>query len=59
MKVLQLCNKPPFPPVDGGTMAMDSITQGLLAAGCEVRVLAVCSDKHPVRRDSMDTEYLK
>ena len=38
---------------------MDSITRGLLAAGCEVRVLAVCSDKHPVRRDSMDAEYLK
>jgi len=59
MKILQLCNKPPFPPVDGGTMAMDSITQGLLAAGCEVRVLAVCSDKHPVRRDRMDADYLK
>ena len=48
MKILQLCSKPPFPPVDGGTLAMNSITQGLMAAGCEVRVLAMCSDKHPV-----------
>ena len=48
MKVLQLCNKPPFPPVDGGTLAMNSITQGLLAAGCEVKVLAMSTDKHPV-----------
>jgi len=57
LKILQLCNKPPYPPVDGGTLAMDSITRGLLAAGCEVRVLAVCSDKHPVRHDRMDAAY--
>ncbi len=50
MKILQLCNKPPYPPVDGGSLAMDSLTQGLLLQGHEVRVLAVCSDKHPVGR---------
>ena len=38
-------------------MAMNSITQGLLEAGCEVRVLAVCSDKHPVRHEEMDADY--
>lgn len=58
MKVLQLCNKPPYPPVDGGTLAMNSVTQGLLAQGCEVRVLSVCSDKHPVLRDRMPESYL-
>ncbi len=58
MKVLQLCNKPPYPPVDGGSLAMNSVTQGLLAAGCEVKVLAVSSDKHPVRRSLLDEEYL-
>lgn len=57
MKVLQLCNKPPYPPVDGGTLAMNSVTQGLLAAGCEVRVLSVCSDKHPVLSDRMPESY--
>lgn len=59
MKVLQLCNKPPYPPVDGGTLAMNSITQGLLATGCEVRILSVCSDKHPVRSNAVTDEYLK
>lgn len=59
MKVLQLCNKPPFPSVDGGTMAMNSITQGLLAAGCEVRVLSVCSEKHPVLKNQMTDQYLQ
>ena len=57
MKVLQLCNKPPYPPVDGGTMAMNSITQGLLSRGCEVKVLTVETDKHPVRAERMDAGY--
>lgn len=57
MKVLQLCNKPPYPPVDGGTMAMNGITQGLLRAGCEVRVLTVETDKHPVCWDQLPDDY--
>ena len=56
MKVLQLCNKPPYPPVDGGTLAMHSITQGLLDAGCEVKVLTVATDKHPLGQ--LTEEYL-
>ncbi len=57
MKVLQLCNKPPYPPVDGGTMAMNSITQGLLDKGCQVKVLTVKTDKHPVREDRIPASY--
>ena len=57
MKVLQLCNKPPYPPVDGGTLAMNGITQGLLSAGCEVKVLSLCSDKHPVLESRMTEDY--
>lgn len=57
MKILQLCYKPPFPPVDGGTMAMNSITQGLLANGHNVKILSVCSDKHPVRLTDEDSQY--
>ena len=57
MKVLQLCNKPPFPPVDGGTMAMNSVTQGLLQAGCEVKVLTVMTDKHPLDVETLPREY--
>lgn len=57
MNVLQLCYKPPFPPVDGGTMAMNSVTQGLLAAGHTVKVLSICSDKHPVKRETNEQPY--
>lgn len=59
MKVLQLCNKPPYPPIDGGTLAINSITQGLMNEGCEVRVLSVTTDKHPVREQQMTDEYRK
>ena len=57
MKVLQLCNKPPYPPVDGGTLAMNSITQGLLHAGCEVKVLTVETDKHPADAAALPADY--
>lgn len=57
MKVLQLCNKPPYPSVDGGTLAMNSITQGLLAAGCEVKVLTVETDKHPAHLEQLPDDY--
>lgn len=57
MRVLQLCYKPPYPPVDGGTMAMNGVTQGLLACGHAVRVLSVCSDKHPVNPDVANSDY--
>ena len=37
---------------------MNSVTQGLLDAGHHVKVLSVCSDKHPVRTDAMDEVYM-
>ena len=59
MKILQLCNKPPYPPIDGGTIAMNSITQGLMAEKCSVKVLSVCSDKHPVKKELLTEDYLE
>ena len=38
---------------------MDSITSGLLCEGCEVKVLTVETDKHPVRRELIPAEYLE
>lgn len=57
MKVLQLCNKPPYPPVDGGTIAMNSITQGLIVEHCTLKVLTMSSDKHPVKKNLITEEY--
>ena len=59
MHILQLCYKPPYPPVDGGTLAMNSVTQGLFENGQQVKVLAVCSDKHPVHPDALEPELME
>ncbi|MBR1849945.1 MAG: glycosyltransferase [Bacteroidales bacterium] len=54
LNILQLCIKPPYPPVDGGTLAMNSVTQGLGAEGHRVSVLTVYSDKHPLSPEATD-----
>ena len=41
MKILQLCHKPPLPAKDGGCIAMDNLTQGLLNLGHKVKVLTI------------------
>ncbi len=57
IKILQLCNKPPMPVVDGGTMGMHNMMQGMAAAGATVRILSVESDKHPAQLDCMPEAY--
>ncbi|HEX2616447.1 MAG TPA: glycosyltransferase family 4 protein [Flavobacteriales bacterium] len=57
MRILQLCHKPPYPPIDGGTKAMHSITMGLLEAGHTVKVLCISTPKHPMDPDSMPADY--
>ena len=37
MRILQICNKPPFPPHEGGSIAMHNITMGLINAGHTVK----------------------
>ncbi len=49
MRILQLCNKPPYPPIDGGAKAMHNITRGLLEAGHSVKVLCISTAKHPLK----------
>jgi len=48
MKILLLCNKSPFPPKEGGPMAMNAILTGLLDAGHQVKVLTFSTNKFPV-----------
>lgn len=59
MNILQLCHKPPFPPVDGGAIAMNNITQGLLQEGHQVKVLSICTPKHFVKEGSLPLDYIK
>jgi polysaccharide biosynthesis protein PslH len=57
MKVLFLCNKSPYPALEGGPIAMNSIIEGLLEAGHQVKILAVNSDKYNIIPDDIPEDY--
>lgn len=57
MNILQICSKPPFPPKDGGSVAMNILTTGLLEAGNQVKVLAVNTPKHFIDSNDIDADY--
>ena len=59
MKILLLCNKPPYPASEGGPMAMNSIITGLLEAGHQVKILAVNSEKFNVKESDIPEDYKK
>ncbi|MFZ4399995.1 MAG: glycosyltransferase family 4 protein [Bacteroidales bacterium] len=58
MNILQICNKSPYPPHEGGSMAMNAITEGLLSKGHQVKVLAISSYKNPVNISSFPESYV-
>lgn len=59
MKILQLCHKPPFPPIDGGAIAMNNISQGILKAGHELKIISIETDKHPVIKEELPSDYIE
>ena len=59
MNILLLCNKSPYPPSEGGPMAMNSVITGLLEAGHTVKVMAFNSNKYHVDVDSIPQDYRK
>jgi len=59
MRILQLCHKVPYPPRDGGSIAMNNLTQGLINTGNQVRVLAINTPNNLVYIDEVDKGYVK
>ncbi len=57
MRILQLCNKPPVPAIDGGSKAMYNIARGLLDAGHEVKILCISTPKHPLVLEEVPEEF--
>jgi hypothetical protein len=57
MKILQICSKVPFQPKDGGSIAMNILTQGLIAAGNDLTVLAINTPKHFIKDEDIDPTY--
>ena len=56
MRILQFCHKSPFPPKEGGPIAMNNITKGLTDAGHTVKVFAISTPKTDMRQLDMRHE---
>ena len=57
MNILLLCNKSPYPPSEGGPMAMNSVIMGLIEAGHNVKVMAFNSNKYHVDIENIPEDY--
>jgi glycosyltransferase involved in cell wall biosynthesis len=57
MRILFLCNKSPWPPKEGGPMAMNMLIEGLSGAGHQVKVLAVNSFKYNISANDIPEAY--
>lgn len=57
MKILLLCNKSPWPALEGGPIAMNAMVTGLIAAGHQVKVLAINSNKYNISPGSIPGHY--
>lgn len=59
LKVLFICNKSPWPPSEGGPIAMNNLIMGLVDAGHQVKVLAVNSSKYSIKPKDIPADYKK
>ena len=57
-KVLQICLRMPFPPREGGSMAMVALAEGLRANDCDVTVFALNTSKHFVAIEDVPKNYI-
>ncbi len=59
MKVLQICNKVPFPPKDGGSLATWNLAKGLAQQGVDLTIAALNTSKHQINNILIPEEYNK
>jgi len=59
LHVLFICNKSPWPPGEGGPIAMNNLVTGLADAGHKVKVLAVNTNKYSVDAGKIPEVYRK
>ncbi|MDR0368849.1 MAG: glycosyltransferase family 4 protein, partial [Bacteroidales bacterium] len=57
MRILQFCNKSPFPAKEGGPIAMHAMTNMLLQQGHSVKIIAVNTPKYTVDEQTIDPDY--
>ena len=52
MRILVLTNKPPYPPKDGGAIAVFNLAKGMANEGHLVHILSLNTSKHWVDADN-------
>lgn len=57
MKILIICNKSPYPPSEGGPIAMNMMVEGLLEAGHQIKILAINTNKFFTPIESIPEDY--
>ena len=59
MKVLQICHKPPLPPIDGGCIAIKNISSGLINQLESIKILTISTLKHPFNKKYYSKTFLE
>lgn len=59
MRILFLCNKSPFPPREGGPLAMNANIEAMLKGGHQVKVIALNTNKYYVEESEIPENYRK
>lgn len=59
MKILQLCNKPPYPAIDGGCIAMKNISVGFINSNVDLKIISISTDKHKFDINQFPSEFAK
>ncbi len=57
MNIFLVCNKSPYPPKEGGPIAMNAIIQGLVDAGHSVKVLAINTNKYKIAPEEIPDDF--
>jgi polysaccharide biosynthesis protein PslH len=55
MNILQVCNKTPYPPHDGGSLASYSLMRSFSRLGHQVSLLTMCTPKHNLSAEDRET----
>lgn len=57
LNILFICNKSPWPPLEGGPIAMNNLIEGVVAADHNVKVLAINTNKYNVDVSDIPEDY--
>jgi len=57
LNILFICNKSPWPPHEGGPIAMNNLIEGVIEAGHTVKVLAINTNKYSVEPKNIPHKY--